>query len=83
MIVFQAVTVWLAVRGGRRTVRVAAGLLSAACLVSVASGFFDGQLARADLSGAEVLFQVWLLAVTGVLGLLALVRAVRGLPQKR
>jgi len=83
MIVFQAVTVLLAVRGGRRTARVAAGLLSAACLVSVASGFFDGQLARTDLSGAEVLFQIWLLAVTGVLGVLALVRAVRGLPQNR
>jgi hypothetical protein len=78
MIVFQVVTVWLALRGGRRTARVAAGLLSAACLVSVASGFFDGQLARADLSGAEVLFQLWLLAVTGLLGVLALVRAVRG-----
>jgi hypothetical protein len=70
--------VWLALRGGRRTARVAAGLLSAACLVSVASGFFDGQLARADLSGGEVAFQFWLLAVTGALGVLALVRAVRG-----
>src|SRR4051794_1388009 len=42
MIIFQLVTVWLALTGGRRTARVAAGLLSAACLVSVASGFFDG-----------------------------------------
>jgi hypothetical protein len=78
MIVFQLVTVGLALRAGRRTARVAAGLLSAACLVSVASGFFDGQLARADLSGGEVAFQIWLLVVTGLLGVLALVRAVRG-----
>ena len=78
MIVFQLVTVWLALRAGRRTARVAAGLLAAACLVSVVSGFFDGQLAREDLSGGEVAFQIWLLAVTGVLGVLALVRALGG-----
>jgi hypothetical protein len=71
------------VRAGRRTARVAAGLLAAACLASVVSGFFDGQLARADLSGGEIAFQVWLLAVTAVLGGLALARAVRGRPQKR
>jgi len=83
MIVFQAVCVLLTVRAGRRTARVAAGLLAAACLASVVSGFFDGQLARADLSGGEIAFQVWLLAVTAVLGGLALARAVRGRPQKR
>ncbi len=43
-------------------------MLALGCGVSIASGFFDGQLARRDLSPAEVGFQAFLLAATGVLG---------------
>lgn len=68
MIAFQAVAVTVAVRSTRTPGRIAAGLLAAACGVSVASGFFDGQLARGDLAPAEVGFQVLLLGLTGVLG---------------
>jgi hypothetical protein len=77
MIAFQVIAVLFAVNGGRRTARVAAALLALACAVSVASGFFDGQLARADLTPAEVGFQAWLLAVTAVLGGTAAAVAVR------
>jgi hypothetical protein len=68
MIAFQFVAVTVAVRSPRLPGRIAAGLLATACAVSVASGFFDGQLARADLTPAEVAFQVLLLTMTGVLG---------------
>ncbi|HEY3339184.1 MAG TPA: hypothetical protein VGK18_11815 [Propionicimonas sp.] len=68
MIAFQVVAVTVAVRSRRLPGRIAAGLLAAACAVSVASGFFDGQLARSDLGPAEVGFQVILLALTAVLG---------------
>jgi len=68
MIAFQVVAVTVTVRSRRLPGRIAAGLLATACAVSVASGFFDGQLARADLSRLEVGFQVFLLALTGVLG---------------
>ena len=46
--------------------------------VSVASGFFDGQLARGDLAPAEVGFQVLLLGLTGVLGGVATVVVLAG-----
>lgn len=75
MIAFQVVAVTVAVRSHRLPGRIAAGILAAACAVSVASGFFDGQLARNDLAPAEVGFQVSLLAVTGALGGLAGVSA--------
>jgi hypothetical protein len=68
MIAFQAVAVAVAVRSRGKPGRVAAGLLFVACAVSLVSGFFDGQLARPDLSRAEVGFQAVLLAATGVLG---------------
>ncbi len=68
MIAFQVVTVGVALRSRRLPGRIAAGLLAAACAVSVASGFFDGQFARSDLAPAEVGFQVLLLGLTGVLG---------------
>ena len=70
MVVFQVVAV-LALRRGGRLGRVAGVLLALACAVSLASGFFDGQLARADLSAGEVAFQVWLLVATGGLGVAA------------
>lgn len=68
MIAFQVVAVTVAVRSPALPGRIAAGLLAAACAVSVASGFFDGQLARDDLAPVEVGFQVLLLGLTGVLG---------------
>ena len=68
MIAFQ-LGAFLAIRRGRRRMRtVAAALLALACVVSVLSGFFDGQLGRADLGIAERWFQAWLLAATAVLG---------------
>jgi hypothetical protein len=54
---------------------VAAGLLAAACLVSGASGFFDGQLGRAGLPRPIVGFQVALVGATVAVGSLALRRA--------
>ena len=77
MIAAQVLLTVVAVRGRRRAAVVAAGLLAAACLVSVASGFFDGGLANDRLGPGLVVFQAVLLTVTGVVGVLALLRAVR------
>ena len=76
MIVGQVLLTWLATRSSRRSAAVAAGLLAAACLVSVVSGFFDGGLGNDELTPAPTAFQALLLAVTGVTGLLAAARAV-------
>jgi hypothetical protein len=78
MIAFQVVAVTVAARSTRLPGRIAAGLLAAACAVSVASGFFDGQLGRKDLTSAEVGFQALLLALTGLLGGVATAVAVAG-----
>ncbi|HEY3408044.1 MAG TPA: hypothetical protein VGK53_07730 [Propionicimonas sp.] len=83
MIAFQVVAVTVAVRSAHLPGRIAAGLLAAACAVSVASGFFDGQLARGDLAPAEVGFQVLLLGLTGVLGGVATAAAVAGPTERR
>jgi hypothetical protein len=77
MILAQVLLTAVAVRARRRAAAVASGLLAAACLVSVASGFFDGGLGNDRLSGGLVVVQALLLAVTGLLGVLALLRAVR------
>jgi hypothetical protein len=71
MIAFQVGAYLLIRRGSGRLGRVAAVLLALACLLSVLSGFFDGQLGRVDLSAGERVFQVWLVAATGVLGFAA------------
>ena len=76
MIVGQVLLTWLATRSSRRSAAVAAGLLAAACLVSVVSGFFDGGLGNDELTPVLTAFQALLLAVTGVTGLLAAARAV-------
>ena len=56
----------------RRGVAVsAASLLAGACLVSAISGFFDGALAAEELSAGHVVFQVLLIAWTGLVGALA------------
>ena len=75
MIAVQLLLTWLAVRRPVRGAALAAGVLALACLVSVVSGFFDGGLANDSLDGPLVGFQVFLLLVTGTVGLLALARA--------
>jgi hypothetical protein len=77
MIAAQVLLTWVAVRGRRRRAAIPAGLLALACLVSVASGFFDGGLGNAALEPGMAAYQVCLLAVTGVVGMLAAVRAVQ------
>ena len=77
MIAAQVLMTWMAVRGRRRRAAIPAGLLALACLVSVASGFFDGGLGNAALEPGMAAYQVFLLAVTGVVGVLAAVRAVQ------
>ena len=80
MIAVQVLLTWVAVRSQGRGAVVAAGLLATACLVSVASGFFDGGLGNDALSPGLAAFQALLLAVTGAVGVLALLRATRGRP---
>ena len=75
MVAGQVVTTWLSVRGRSRRAAVPAGLLAAACLVSLASGFFDGGLGNTSLEPGMAAFQVFLLAVTGTVGVLAAIRA--------
>ncbi len=77
MIAAQVLMTWMAVRGRRRRAAIPAGLLALACLVSVASGFFDGGLGNAALEPGLAAYQVFLLTVTGVVGVLATVRAVQ------
>ena len=71
MIGVQIVLTVLAVRLNGRRAAVPAGLLAAACLVSVVSGFFDGGLGNDELTTALAAYQAFLLGVTGVVGLLA------------
>ena len=75
MIAVQVLLTWVAVRSQGRGAVVAAGLLATACLVSVASGFFDGGLGNDALSTGLAAYQALLLAVTGAVGVLALLRA--------
>lgn len=77
MIIAQVALAWLALRLPGRWAALPAGLLALACLVSVVSGFFDGGLANAKLSGWLVAYQALLLTVTGVVGVLAAARAFR------
>ena len=76
MVAAQLVLAWLAARNARPPVGVvAAVVLALACLVSAISGFFDGGLANEELSGGLVVWQVFLLTVTAVVGFLAIDRA--------
>jgi hypothetical protein len=70
MAVQTALTV-LAVSSRRRWGAVPAVLLALACVLSVASGFFDGGLGNARLTGWLPAYQVVLLGVTGLVGVLA------------
>ena len=78
MIAVQALLAWVAVRRPGRAAMAACGLLATACLVSVASGFFDGGLGNDELTPGLAAFQAFLLTVTGIVGVLALLR-LRGL----
>jgi uncharacterized YccA/Bax inhibitor family protein len=71
MIGAQIVLTCLAVRMSGRKAAVPAGLLSVACLVSVVSGFFDGGIGNDELTTWLAAYQVFLLAVTGTVGVLA------------
>ncbi|CUR59098.1 membrane hypothetical protein [metagenome] len=75
MICGQVVATWFAVRGRSRRAAVPAALLAVACLVSLASGFFDGGLGHAGLEPGMAAYQVFLVSVTGVVGVLAALRA--------
>ncbi len=76
MMAAQLVLAGLAARNVRPPVGlIAAVLLGLACLVSVISGFFDGGLANDELSGGLFGWQLFLLAATAVVGLLAILRA--------
>jgi hypothetical protein len=77
MVAAQVLMTWAAVRGRRRRAAIPASLLALACLVSVASGFFDGGLGNAALQPGMAAYQAFLLAVTGVVGVLAALRAVQ------
>ena len=74
MIVFQLVMAAAAMRARRRVAIGAAVLLAIACIVSAASGFFDGALAAPGMSRAQVGFQIVLIAWTGLVGGLAIAR---------
>ncbi|MBK6763830.1 MAG: hypothetical protein IPG68_11430 [Micrococcales bacterium] len=76
MIAAQVLLCWLALRLPGRRAAVAAGLLTVACLVSVVSGLFDGGLRHAGLTGGTQAFQILLLTVTGVVGVMAASRGV-------
>jgi hypothetical protein len=78
MMLAQVGLTWIAVRTGRRRGAAAAALLAMACAVSVLSGFFDGGLRNPLLTPPLVAFQAGLLAVTAVVGGLAVAR-LRGL----
>ena len=63
MIGAQIVLTALAVRLEGRKAAVPAGLLAAACLVSVVSGFFDGGIGHEQLTPALSAYQVFLLGI--------------------
>ena len=71
MIAVQVLLVVLAVRLHGRRAAVPAGLLALACGVSAISGFFDGGLGNDELTPALAAYQVFLLLVTAVVGVLA------------
>jgi hypothetical protein len=71
MIAVQVLLTVIAVRGNGRAAVIAAGLLALACFVSVISGFFDGGIGNDELTPALSAYQVFLLAVTATVGVLA------------
>lgn len=79
MIGAQILLTVLAIRLSGRKAAVPAGLLAAACLASVISGFFDGGIGNDELTPALSAYQVFLLGTTGVVGVLAARRAAKAL----
>ncbi len=77
MIFMQVLLAWLTLRLTGRRAAIPAALLALACLVSVASGFFDGGLSNPQLTAGTRVVQAGLLAVTAVVGVLAAGHAVR------
>ncbi len=77
MIGAQIVLTVLAVRMTGKRAAIPAGLLAVACLVSVISGFFDGGIGHDELTPALSAYQMFLLGVTGLVGVLAARRAVQ------
>lgn len=77
MVLAQVGLTWLSFRLPGRWVALPVALLALACVVSVVSGFFDGGLGNDKLSGWLVAYQGMLLTATGVVGVLAAVRAFR------
>jgi hypothetical protein len=77
MILAQVVAVLVVTGSARVAGKVAAVLLALACFVSFLSGFFDGELARADLGAFDLAFQWWLLGLTALVGCLAVLSLMR------
>ena len=75
MIVVQVALTFVAVHSARWYAAAAAVLLALACLLSVVSGFFDGGIGNDALTPALSAYQVLLLVVTAVVGVLAARRA--------
>ena len=75
MIAAQVVLTAVAARKNGRGAAVAAGLLGVACFVSVISGFFDGGIGNDELTPALSAYQMFLLALTALVGALAAIRA--------
>ena len=78
MVLAQLLLTLAAVRWPDRRGLVAAALLAAACGVSVTSAFFDGALASEELGPGLVGYQLFLLALTGVVGTCAALRVRAG-----
>ena len=74
MMAAQSVLTVLAVSTRRRWGAIPAGLLALACFVSIASGFFDGGLGNARLTGWLTACQVVLLGATAAVGVCAVLR---------
>jgi hypothetical protein len=71
MVVVQVALAGAAYRWRDRRGATAAGLLSLACLVSAASGFFDGGLGNDEVPASVAPLQWLLVGATAVVGVLA------------
>jgi hypothetical protein len=83
MIVGQILLTVLAMQLSGRKEAIPAGLLAVACLVSVVSGFFDGGIGNDELTPALSAYQLFLLAVTALVGVFAWRQAVRSSRRSR
>ncbi len=74
MVLAQLTTALLAVFGRRGWAVAGSALLLAGSFLSAISGFFDGQFARGDLSGAHVALQLALIGTASAVAVLAALR---------